>query len=214
MVISLKMLAADSDPAGYYLTRTAGCAADYYTGPTERTRAAKHAGIWLGSGAAASGLSGELDPAGEKVLRSLLDGRAPDGRVLVAAVLRGDNRGRLPATPLVEAIRSRADQLAVPVEELLTDPKDRAPYTCLVAREERPVRRRATTLPPTLAGRLAEAAGLDPHQVHWAQGAEHPDRYATAGKFAGKRVDVRRAGMGRIGCEVGVGSPASAPSVS
>jgi hypothetical protein len=101
VVISVAMLAAGSDPAGYYLARTGGCAADYYTGNAER------AGVWAGSGAARLGLTGQLDPTGEKVLRSLLDGRAPDGRVLVAKVLRGDSRGRLPAKALVEAIRAR-----------------------------------------------------------------------------------------------------------
>ena len=44
MVISIGMLTAGSDPAGYYLARRAGCAAEYYTGAGER------AGVWLGRG--------------------------------------------------------------------------------------------------------------------------------------------------------------------
>jgi len=59
VVISVAMLAAGSDPASYYLARTGGCAADYYTGAAER------AGVWLGSGAAQLGLTGQLDPTGE-----------------------------------------------------------------------------------------------------------------------------------------------------
>src|SRR5688500_18484963 len=102
VVISVAVLAAGGDPAGYYLARQAGCAVDYYTGVGER------AGVWLGAGADAAGLVGQLDTAGEQTLRALLDGRAPDGRVLVAPVLRADPRGRLPAEPLVEAIRAQA----------------------------------------------------------------------------------------------------------
>ena len=39
------------------------------------------------------------------MLRSLLDGQAPDGRVLVAPVLRGDSRGRLPARRATTGLR-------------------------------------------------------------------------------------------------------------
>ena len=121
MVISIGMLTAGSDPAGYYLARRAGCAAEYYTGAGER------AGVWLGRGAAAAGLAGELDGEGERVLRALLDGRAPDGRVLVAPVLRADPRGRLPARPLVEAIRAEADRRGLAVQDLLTEPSGLVP---------------------------------------------------------------------------------------
>ena len=48
MVISIKMLEAGPDPAGYYLSRQAGCPADYYLG-------AEPAGRWLGAGGAAAG---------------------------------------------------------------------------------------------------------------------------------------------------------------
>ena len=62
------MLGAGSDPAGYYLSRQANCPADYYLG-------AEPAGLWLGAGAAALGLSGPLDSAGADTLRALLAGR-------------------------------------------------------------------------------------------------------------------------------------------
>ncbi len=55
MVVSVAMLGAGSDPAGYYLARQANCPADYYLG-------AEPAGRWLGDGAAAAGLSGHLTP--------------------------------------------------------------------------------------------------------------------------------------------------------
>ena len=158
-MISIGMLTAGSDPAGYYLARRAGCAAEYYTGAGER------AGVWLGRGAAAAGLAGELDGEGERVLRALLDGRAPDGRVLVAPVLRVDPRGRLPARPLVEAIRAEADRRGLAVEDLLTEATDRAVFAALAAGVDRP-RRRAVTVDPARAGRLAAAAGLDPHAVY------------------------------------------------
>lgn len=52
------MLGAGRDAAGYYMSRCAGCTADYYTGVGER------AGSWLGRGAATAGLAGALDAAG------------------------------------------------------------------------------------------------------------------------------------------------------
>ena len=205
MVISIGMLTAGSDPAGYYLARQAGCAAEYYTGAGER------AGVWLSTGAAAVGLSGELDGDGEQVLRALLDGRAPDGRVLVAPVLRMDPRGRLAARPLVQAIRAEAERRELAVDALLTDPSDRAVFAALAAGVDRP-RRRAVTVDPARAGRLAAAVGLDPHAVyradHGTAGGTHDrtedglgnrsdnlDRYATALAHTQQRVDVRRPGI-------------------
>jgi conjugative relaxase-like TrwC/TraI family protein len=184
----------------------------YYTGAAER------AGVWLGSGAAQLGLTGQLDPAGEKVLRSLLDGRAPDGRVLVAPVLRGDSRGRLPARPLVEAIRSRADQLGVPVDALLEDPADRAKFNAVAARVDKATRRRPPTLAPVKAVRLAHAARLDPHEVYRTSDGE--DRFATAVRFAKRRVDARKAGADAVisapksvSVVFGLGSPEVAAQV-
>ena len=205
VVISIGMLTAGSDPAGYYLTRRAGCPAEYYTGSGEP------AGVWLGRGAAAAGLSGELDGESERVLRGLLDGRAPDGRVLVAPVLRADPRARLPARPLVDAIRAEAGRRGLAVRDLLTNPSDRAMFTALAAGVDRP-RRRAVTVNPARAGRLAAAGGLDPHVVYRAanttdhgtttrrqDGPDHrldnPGRYAAALAWGGQRVDVRRPGI-------------------
>ena len=63
MVVSVSMLGAGSDPAGYYLARQANCPAEYYLG-------AEPAGRWLGAGAAAAGLSGPLGPSGADTLRT------------------------------------------------------------------------------------------------------------------------------------------------
>ena len=205
MVISIAMLTAGSDPAGYYLARRAGCAAEYYTGAGER------AGVWLGRGAAAAGLAGELDGEGERVLRALLDGRAPDGRVLVAPVLRADPRGRLPARPLVDAIRAEADRRGLAVE----DSADRGEGPGRVhrpGRQGRPAAAAGRDGEPGAGGTVAAAAGLDPHAVYrvdHGNGAgttdrtedgpdnrsDNLDRYATALAHAGQRVDVRRPGI-------------------
>ena len=204
VVISIAMLTAGSEPARYYLARRAGCAADYYTGAGER------AGIWLGQGAAAASLGGELDGEGERALRALLDGRAPDGRVLVAPVLRMDPRGRLPARPLVESIRAKATRRGLAVQDLLTEAKELALFAALASGVDRP--RRAVTVDPARAGRLADAAGLDPHVVYRADRgigagatdrvedgsdnrADNRGRYATALAHAEQRVDVRRPGV-------------------
>jgi hypothetical protein len=197
VVISIGMLTAGSDPAGYYLARRAGCPAEYYTGAGER------AGVWLGRGAAAAALAGELDGEGERVLRALLGGRAPDRRVLIAPVLRADSRGRLATRPLIDAIRAEVDRRDLTVEGLLDNPTDRIVFTALAAGIDRP-RRRVVKVSPARAGRLAAAAGLDPHAVYRkinrtssAQDnrLDNFDRYAAALAYAGRRVDVRRPGI-------------------
>jgi len=82
MVVSIGRLGSGPATADYYLHRQAGCEADYYTGATERP------GAWLGEGARALGLTGELDQEGAAALRALLEGRHPDGRQLLSPVLR------------------------------------------------------------------------------------------------------------------------------
>src|SRR5512145_10402 len=121
------MLGAGSDPAGYYLSRQANCAADYYLG-------AEPAGRWLGAGAAAAGLTGRIDTAGARALRGLLDGRSPDDQILVPEVVRADPRGRLDAKPLVDAVHTRAGQQSAPAGELFPDPGDRATFAGLERR--------------------------------------------------------------------------------
>lgn len=186
MVISIKMLEAGPDPAGYYLSREAGCPADYYLG-------AEPAGRWLGAGGAASGLTGRFDPAAAQQLRHLLAGASPGGEPLVPQVLRADPRGQLSAAPLVEAVRARAAVQAVPVERLFAEPRDGAAFTALAARVDRPYRGRAATVDPARAGRIAAAAGLDAREIY--RGEDGSDRYAQAMKYAGRRVDRRRPGL-------------------
>ena len=186
VVVSVHMLGAGSDPAGYYLARQANCPADYYLG-------AEPAGRWLGNGAAAAGLSGRIDPAGAQTLRALLAGRSGDGHTLVPELARADPRGRLSVEPLVEAVRNQAEQQGVPPHVLFGQASDRAAYAGLEARVERHRRGRVPTVSPARARRLAEAAGLDVRTVY--RGPDGTDRYATALKFADRRVDVRRPGI-------------------
>jgi conjugative relaxase-like TrwC/TraI family protein len=186
MVISIKMLEAGPDPAGYYLSRQAGCPADYYLG-------AEPAGWWLGAGGAAAGLTGRLDPAAAQQLRHLLAGASPSGEPLVPQVLRADPRGQLPAAPLVEAVQARAAEQNVPVQALFAEPRDGAAFTALTGRVDRPYRGRAATVDPARAGRIAAAAGLDPHEIY--RGEDGTDHYVQAMKYAGRRVDRRRPGL-------------------
>ncbi len=186
MVVSVAMLGAGSDPAGYYLTRQANCPADYYLG-------AEPAGRWLGAGAAAAGLSGPLGPGGADRLRALLAGRWGDGLTLVPQLSRADPRGRLPAKPLVDAVHRRADLQAVPPSALFAQGRDRAKFEALAARVDRSRRGRAPTVSPAWAAQLAQAAGLDVRAVYRAQ--DGTDRYAAAVRFADRRVDVRRPGI-------------------
>jgi hypothetical protein len=185
MVISIKMLEAGPDPAGYYLSRQAGCPADYYLG-------AEPAGRWLGAGAAAAGLTGRFDPAAAQ-LRHLLAGASPSGEPLVPQVIRANTRGQLPAAPLVEAVQARAADQNVPVQALFAEPRDGAAFTALTGRVDRPYRGRAATVDPARAGRIAAAVGLDPREIY--RGEDGTDHYAQAMKYAGRRVDRRRPGL-------------------
>jgi hypothetical protein len=186
VVVSVHMLGAGSDPAGYYLARQANCAADYYLD-------AEPAGRWLGAGAAAAGLNGWVDTSGAKTLRDLLAGKPPGAEGMPApTMVRADPRGRLDAKPLVDAVQDRAAAESVPAEQLFGDPAERAIFAGLAARVERPRRGRAPTVAPQRARQLAEAAGLDVRRVY--RGADGADRYAAALRFAGRRVDVRRPG--------------------
>jgi conjugative relaxase-like TrwC/TraI family protein len=187
VVVSVAMLGSGSDPAGYYLSRQANCPADYYLG-------AEPTGRWLGSGAAAAGLSGWADSAGAKALRDLLAGQPPSAEGMPApTMVRADPRGRLPAGPLVEAIRDRGAAQHVPVEDLFPDPAARAIFNGLQARVDKPRRGRPPTVSPARANQLATAAGIDVRGVYRAENGS--DRYATALRFADRRVDVRRPGI-------------------
>ncbi|MCU0296817.1 MAG: relaxase domain-containing protein, partial [Candidatus Nanopelagicales bacterium] len=90
-MLSIGRVASGQAAVAYFTggqdARAAGCGVGYYT----RDDAA--AGRWVGSGAAALGLSGELDPSGVRVLAGLLDGVGPDGTRLVEPVLRADPAG-------------------------------------------------------------------------------------------------------------------------
>ena len=85
------------------------------------------------------------------MLRALLGGCAPYGRVLVAPVLRADPRGWLPARPLVAAIRAEADRRRLGVSDLLTEATARAAFAALAAGVDR-LRRRTLTVSPAGAG--------------------------------------------------------------
>jgi conjugative relaxase-like TrwC/TraI family protein len=187
-MISIGLLGAGGAAGEYYLRRQAGCELDYYTGRGER------AGRWIGAGATALGLAGELDVAGETRLRQLLASAGPDGAALVPPVWRSDPRARLAAAPLMEALAGVVAARGVPVAELLGTDRLRRAYVAAVRAVAGD--RRAPVLPRAglradCAGELARAGGLDP-AVLW------PDPrtgYAAALGRVGRRVDVRRAGI-------------------
>jgi len=189
-VLSIGKLGAGRAGADYYLRRQAGCELEYYTGAGER------AGVWCGAGAAALGLAGELDPAGELVLRELLAGRSPTGEALVRPVPRADPASLLPAAPVLTAIRGAARGRGVDPAGLLAEPKLAGVFAAAAARQERAGRTPvwpAPTIPAEVAGRLLHAAGLDPVSVLRGPGGR--DRYTAALARAGGRVDVRLPGL-------------------
>lgn len=192
-VLTIGRLGHGADAAEYYLQRQAGCghSADYYTEAEGEPR-----GVWCGSSARLLGVNPTLDAAGEGVLRHLLDGQGSDGTELVAAVWRGDPRGRVPAAVLVRAVERVAHGRSVQPTVVLDDSAlatafDRA--VVAVATDARLPRRPRASLPVEVAGRIARAAGLDPVEVF--RGEDGGDVFGAALPFAGERVDVRRAGL-------------------
>ncbi len=89
-MLNLARLGADAASVDYYIGRTQGCEhgpamtrealVDYYAGGRES------AGVWAGAGAAALGMTGEIDPAHFREL--LLVGRTPDGIQRVGPQMR------------------------------------------------------------------------------------------------------------------------------
>jgi conjugative relaxase-like TrwC/TraI family protein len=188
-VLSIGRLGSGRAAADYYLNRQAGCELDYYTGRGERT------GAWCGSGAAALGLSGELDELGEGRLRALLDGCDENGQRLVAPVWRTAPAAQLPAAPLVEAIESAAAGRGVDAVAFFGSNRDADAYAGLIRRLDRAgaAGRRLVTVRADAAARLAGTAGLDPVDVF--RGPDGTDRFSAAVAQATERVDTRRAGL-------------------
>jgi conjugative relaxase-like TrwC/TraI family protein len=174
-VISIGRVGA-ADAATYYLDRQAGCELDYYTGAGEPR------GRWLGGGAIAVGLSGQLTGSDEELLKALLAGCGPDGARLVAPVLRADPRRRLPAEPLLHAIDSIGHE---PLDRGLAKPVEAAARR--LAAGESP------SLDVEVVRRVSEAIGVDPAVLY--RSADGTDRYAAAAAHAGEQVDIRRAGL-------------------
>ncbi|MDQ1628774.1 MAG: hypothetical protein QOI54_2518 [Actinomycetota bacterium] len=162
MVISVHMLGAAADPAGYYLDR-AGCPSELSRDPTGYYidgPAMPPAGRWVGSGAAAAGLVGPIDQAGAQVLRGLLAGRSPNGSHMAAPVLRAAPRGRRPAGPLVAAVRAMAAERGIPAADLFVEPKDRTLFELWARRSDAPRGAgRESTVAPARAGQLAARPG-------------------------------------------------------
>ena len=189
-VLSIGKLGSGGQAVDYYLKRQAGCDLDYYTGDGER------AGAWCGSGSSALGLAGELDAAGERALRALLAGESPSGERLVGPVLRSDPRSRVPAAPVVAAVRAAAQRAGVEVESLPLGDDSAAVFTKAAAALERSQRRARWPAPSIRAddaGRLLRTVGADPVQV--LRGPRGRDRFTAAMRRLEDRVDVRLSGL-------------------
>src|SRR5947209_6832466 len=170
VVISVQPLSG-SAAAEYYLDRDAGCEADYYLDRAEES------GRWIGRGAAALGLDGQLGAEGEKAFRELLGGRHPYmGDVIARPVWRAHPAGRLPGKPLVDAVHQLARERGTSTAFVLADDRTTAAFAAL----ESAVRRRPgmTSLDPRVAGRITNAVGLDPVEIF--RTADGSDAYTPA----------------------------------
>ncbi|MDP3713734.1 MAG: MobF family relaxase [Mycobacteriales bacterium] len=212
-MLSIGRLAPGRAAANYFLERV-GCPLDYFVGSGEL------AGRWIGDGARAMGLDGELSsPDREEDLRRLLEGRAPDGTELVGQVLRSDPRSRVPTAVIVAALQREAQRLEQDVEDLWRPVAGGTEPTVVqasgrLAEQERlaklyrraqtdldRARRRPRWPAPTMsvddAERLLRAARLNPTQ---ALAERTPcgrlrDRFAKAVRHRDDRVDVRIPGL-------------------
>ena len=105
---------------------------------------------WIGEGLREVGIEpgSELDEAGKEAARLLALGRDPrTGQVLVKPKRAVDPRAKLPAAPLVEAIRTAAERAGTTPAQLLTEPRARARYERLqraLARERDTAQSRAS----------------------------------------------------------------------
>jgi conjugative relaxase-like TrwC/TraI family protein len=190
-VLTIGRLARGPGAAEYYLSRQAGCPADYFTAAPGEPR-----GVWCGSAVRQLAVTAGLDQAGETVLRGLLAGCGPDGESLVAPVLRGDPRGRVPAAVLVRTVDRLAAERGVDAGDLIGDPvllKALEATRSSVATDARLPRRPRASVPAVLAGRIIEAAGADPAEMFRTEDGR--DLYANALPFADAKVDVRRSGL-------------------
>lgn len=180
-MISIGRLGSATAAADYYLARQAGCPLDYYTGVGERR------GSWVGKGATALTLGGEVTDDQERVFRGLLAGVGPDGRVLVGPVLRADPRSRLDARPLVQAVR------AVDVGLLRSgNPGVWQAYDILVRQVERSALA-SVTVRADVALAIGAAAGVDVRSTYQTEGGDGPS-VDDALSHVGERIDIRRPG--------------------
>lgn len=173
-MLSIGRLSGPRWSAEYYLARQAGCPADYYTGAGERR------GVWIGSGAAALGLVGEID---ETQFRALLAGRAPDGSAQwVAPVWRVDPRGKLPLRPLLDAVKAGGlDGDGAHLTETLAGAKRLADKAIRSTHAQ-------ATMRADRVGVLCAALGLDPITVFG-------PAYEAALAHIDERVDARLPGL-------------------
>jgi hypothetical protein len=184
-VLSIGKLGAGRAAAEYYLARQAGCPVEYYTGWGERRE------VWLGRGAEALGLLGDID---EEALPHLLAGRTPDGSTaLVEPVLRANPRGRVPAGSLAAHVHRLATLRDVPAGELLGGERGEELGRVLraVARDHQAGGPPRVTVRADVAATICCALGLDPRQVY----AKRAGAFDAALAHAGERVDVRVAGF-------------------
>jgi hypothetical protein len=159
---------------------------------------------WVGDGLREVGIEPGtvLDDDGKKAARALADGRDPStGDVLVAPKMAVDPLAKLPAGPLVAAVRAAAERAGTTPAGLLDEPRAAARYGRLqrgVAREQtrtdgpeetRPDAERVVHRAPVAdLERVAAAAGVRLDDLYDADGL------AVAREHAGARVVVGNRG--------------------
>jgi conjugative relaxase-like TrwC/TraI family protein len=138
-------------------------------------------------------VTGPVDGGYRETFARLLAGQLPDGTQVGRPVLRPDPRGLLPSGPLLEAVAGKALSRGVEPGSLFEASADRQRFAALAASGRTASRTSSSRVDVKTVGRLAAAAGLDPVEVY--RGSDVTDLYTAAVRYAGKKVDHRRAGL-------------------
>ncbi|MGI5186483.1 MobF family relaxase [Dactylosporangium sp. CA-152071] len=152
----------------YRLDADAGCSLTNGDGQVEYRLESDRLLEWVGDGLREVGIEPGtvLDEDGKRAARALADGVEPGtGKVLVKPKEAVDPRGKLPAGPLVDAIRAAAAAADTTPAKLLQKPRLVARYGRLqrgLAREEGRTEGLAAGLAGAAAGTGTEAAGVTP----------------------------------------------------
>jgi conjugative relaxase-like TrwC/TraI family protein len=173
VTVSVKPLKVGQE--AYWLDQLARNHEEYYSGHGEAP------GRWVGTLAEQTGCHGE---ATAEEVRAMFRGQDPrTGAQRVKPLWRADPRSKLPATPVLEALRQRAAAQGVADLEALAGSKALATDIRALKAAGRPGRAHKVKV-ETVERVCRKILGTDPHDLYG-------EAFDQAAKHQGKRVDAR-----------------------